>query len=233
MVTHLNIVVVEDNDDLRDAIVDVMGSMGHRVLGVSCAEALNDENAQAMIDLLVVDLNLPGEDGVSLARRLRNAQPGLRVLMMTARGSVRDKVEGYDAGADIYLTKPVSIEELTAAVKSLERRLRAPLQQSDDAMALLVSVAELNAKGPRGSIELSAVEAAMLSALARAPGHRLAYWQLLEIMTPRDASISQANLAVRLTRLRKKLAAIGFERTTLQVVRQEGCYQLCVPVRIL
>ena len=233
MVTNLNIVVVEDNDDLRDAIVDVMGSMGHRVLGVSCAEALNDENAQAMIDLLVVDLNLPGEDGLSLARRLRNAQPGLRVLMMTARGSVRDKVEGYDAGADIYLTKPVSIEELTAAVKSLERRLRAPLQQSDDAMALLVSVAELNAKGPRGSIELSAVEAALLSALARAPGHRLAYWQLLEIMTPRDAGISQANLAVRLTRLRKKLAVIGFERTTLQVVRQEGCYQLCVPVRIL
>lgn len=233
MVTHLNVVVVEDNDDLRDAIVEVMQSMGHRVLGVSCSEALNDENAQVMIDLLVVDLNLPGEDGLSLARRLRHAQPGLCVLMMTARGSVRDKVEGYDAGADIYLTKPVSIEELTAAVKSLERRLRAPLQQSDDAMALLVSVAGLNAKGPHGSIELSAVEAALLSALARAPGHRLAYWQLLEIMTPRDASISQANLAVRLTRLRKKLAAIGFERTTLQVVRQEGCYQLCVPVRIL
>lgn len=164
--------VVEDNDDLRDAIVEVMQSMGHRVLGVFRAEALNDENAQAMIDLLVVDLNLPGEDGLSLARRLRNAQPGLCVLMMTTRGSVRgsvrDKVEGYDAGADIDLTKPVSIEELTAAVKSLERRLRASLQQSGDAMALLVSVSELSAKGPRGSTELSAVEAALLSALARA-----------------------------------------------------------------
>jgi len=121
---HLNIVVVEDNEDLREAIVDVLAALGHRVLGLSCAEELGDEGAQAMIDLLVVDLNLPGEDGVSLSRRLRSTQPGLCILMMTARDTVRDKVAGYEAGADIYLTKPVSIEELSAAVQSLGRRLR-------------------------------------------------------------------------------------------------------------
>ncbi len=125
MATHLNIVVVEDNDDLREAIVEVLSALGHRVLGLTCAEELGDEGAQAVIDLLVVDLNLPGEDGVSLTRRLRQIQPGLRILMMTARDTVRDKVSGYEAGADMYLTKPVSIEELTAAVQSLEQGLNA------------------------------------------------------------------------------------------------------------
>ena len=125
MATHLNIVVVEDNDDLREAIVEVLSALGHRVLGLTCAEELGDEGAQAVIDLLVVDLNLPGEDGVSLTRRLRQIHPGLRILMMTARDTVRDKVSGYEAGADMYLTKPVSIEELTAAVQSLEQGLNA------------------------------------------------------------------------------------------------------------
>jgi len=136
--TPLNIVVVEDNDDLREAIVGVLSAQGHRVLGLSCAEELGDEGAQAVIDLLVVDLNLPGEDGVSLTRRLRQTQPGLCILMMTARDSVRDKVSGYEAGADMYLTKPVSIEELTAAVKSLDRRLNTTLAPPDNQAVLTV-----------------------------------------------------------------------------------------------
>ena len=138
MATHLNIVVVEDNHDLREAIVEVLTAQGHRVLGLSCSEELGDEGAQAVIDLLVVDLNLPGEDGVSLTRRLRATQPGLYILVMTARDTVRDKVSGYEAGADMYLTKPVSIEELTAAVKSLDRRLNATPAPSDNQAVLTV-----------------------------------------------------------------------------------------------
>jgi DNA-binding response OmpR family regulator len=136
--TPLNIVVVEDNHDLREAIVEVLTAQGHRVLGLSCAEELGDEGAQAVIDLLVVDLNLPGEDGVSLTRRLRATQPGLCILMMTARDSVRDKVSGYEAGADMYLTKPVSIEELTAAVTSVDRRLNATPAPPDNQAILTV-----------------------------------------------------------------------------------------------
>ena len=232
MAAHLNIVVVEDNDDLREAIVEVLTALGHRVLGLSCAEELGDEGAQSMIDLLVVDLNLPGEDGVSLSRRLRRTQPGLCILMMTARDAVHDKVAGYEAGADIYLTKPVSIEELSAAVQSLGRRLRADRTKLDSQETLAVQVAELRAQGPGGPVELGAVEMALLTALARAPGQRLAYWQLLEIMTPGMEGASLPNLAVRMTRLRKKLCDIGFKGQTLQVIRHEG-YQLCLPVQLL
>ena len=232
MATHLNIVVVEDNDDLREAIVEVLTAQGHRVLGLSCAEELGDEGAKAMINLLVVALNLPGEDGVSLARRLRATQPGLCILMMTARDTVRDKVSGYEAGADIYLTKPVSIEELTAAVNALDRRLNAFPTPPDNQATLTVQVAQLKAQGPTGSVELAEVEVALLCALARAPDRRLAYWQLLEIMMTDVERASQANLAVRMTRLRKKLCEVGFDGNTLQVIRHEG-YQLRVSVQLV
>ena len=232
MAAHLNIVVIEDNTDLREAIVEVLAALGHQVLGLSCAEQLGDEGARAMIDLLVVDLNLPGEDGISLSRRLRSTQPGLYIVMMTARHAVSDKVAGYEAGADIYLTKPVSIEELEAAVKSLGRRLQEQKTPPDSQSVLSVRVAGLKAQGPGGSIELSATEVALLCALARAPGRHLAYWQLLEVMATDLERASQANLAVKMTRLRKKLSDIGFEGPTLQVIRHEG-YQLCLPVHLL
>lgn len=232
MVAPLNIVVIEDNEDLREAIAEVLSNLGHRVVALSCAEELGDEGAQAKIDLLVVDLNLPGEDGVSLSRRLRSIQSGLRILMVTARDTVRDKVSGYDAGADIYLTKPVSIEELSAAVRSLERRHWAQANQSANQPVLFVQVSGLQAYGPGGPVELSTIEVALLSALARAPDQRLAYWQLLEIMMTDLERASQANLAVRMTRLRKKISDAGFDGPILQVIRHEG-YQLRVPVHLL
>jgi len=228
----LNIVVVEDNEDLREAIVEVLSALGHRVLGLSCAEELGDEGALARMDLLVVDLNLPGEDGVNLSRRLRRIQPGLCILMLTARDTIRDKVSGYEAGADIYLTKPLSVEELRAAVQSLERRLQVQHQAPDHQSVLRLQVAGLQAHGPAGSVELTTIEVSLLSALARAPDQRLAYWQLLEITMTDMERASQANLAVRMTRLRKKLSDTGFDGPTLPVIRHEG-YQLRVPVQLL
>lgn len=233
MATGLNILVVEDNDDLRDSIVAVLGAMGHSTRGASCAESLSDEGATHPIDLLVVDLNLPGEDGLSLARRLRGVQPSLSILMLTARSSTSDKVNGYEAGADIYLTKPVSIEELSAAVRSIERRFLLQIPHSLDQAGIKLDIAGLRIHGPDKSVALSAVEVALLSALARAPGRRLAYWQLLEIMVPEMQVATHAVLAVRMTRLRKKLAETGIGGTTIQAVRQEGCYQLCIAVRLI
>lgn len=231
MATGLSVVVVEDNQDLREAIVEVLTGLGHQVIGLSCAEDLSDEGAPPMIDLLVVDLNLPAEDGISLARRLRDAQPELCILILTARSTVHDKVSGYEAGADLYLTKPVSVEELSAAVKSLERRLGAHRPSPKDNAVLSLQIAEQRAHGPAGSIDLSAFEVALLSALARAPDQRLAHWQLLQLSTSDTQTASLSNLAVKMTRLRKKLSDIGFDGAFLQVIRNEG-YQLRLPVRL-
>lgn len=229
---HLNIVVVEDHADLREALVEVLSDRGHQVQGLSCAEELGGEVAQDPVDLLVVDLNLPGEDGVSLSRRMRQAQPTLSIIMITARSTVRDRVAGYEAGADNYLIKPVSVEEVCAAIASIERRVGSQQAPPAGQKMLSIHVAGLLAQGPSRNVELSAVEVALLSALARAPGQRLAYWQLLEVKTGDLERASLANLAVRMTRLRKKLASIGFAGPTLQVIRDEG-YRLLLPVQLI
>ena len=226
----MNIVVVEDNDDLRETVVELLQAQGHRVQGLRCAEDLGDEGGRTTIDLLLVDLNLPGEDGLSLALRMRRAQPSLRILMMTARHLITDKVRGYASGADIYLTKPINLEELTAAVMALARQLN-PAQASTGPR-LEVLTFSLRALGPNGAVALNASELMVLRALVRSPDQRLAHWQLLEIMALSATDANQAKLAVRMSRLRKKLDSLGFSGPTLQVIRQEG-YQLCLPVQLL
>lgn len=227
----MNIVVVEDNDNLRGAVVDLLREQGHRVRGLVCAEELDDAAGQAAIDLLVVDLNLPGEDGLSLTRRMRRAQPGLRVLMMTSRRELRDKVQGYESGADIYLTKPMSLEELNAAVLALGRQLNPGQGSSPAGPVLELQVGLLQAQGPAGTVKLNADEMAMLCALVRAGDQRLGHWQLLDVMA---LSVSDANLGklrLRMMRLRNKLAPLGFSGPIVQALRGDG-YQLCLQAEL-
>jgi len=227
----MNIVVVEDNDNLREAVVDLLLQQGHSVRGLCCAEDLDDAAAQVAIDLLVVDLNLPGEDGLSLTRRLRRAQPGLRVLMMTARREVPDKVRGYELGADIYLTKPMSLEELNAAVLALGRQLKPGQSGVPTGPVLILRVSVLQAQGPAGTVKLNANEVSLLCALARAADQRLGHWQLLEAMA---LNVSEANLdklRLRMMRLRNKLLGLGFEGSILEARRGDG-YQLCLPTEL-
>jgi DNA-binding response OmpR family regulator len=227
----MNIVVVEDNDNLRGAVVDLLREQGHQVRGLDCAEALDDAAGHAAIDLLVVDLNLPGEDGLSLTRRLRRAQPALRVLMMTSRRELPDKVHGYESGADIYLTKPMRLEELTAAVLALGRQVELAHGRSDTGPVLALQAARLQAQGPAGIARLNADELAMLSALARATDQRLGHWQLLELMALSVSDAHLGKLRLRMMRLRNKLAALGFSGPILQAVRGDG-YQLCLPTEL-
>jgi DNA-binding response OmpR family regulator len=119
----VRIIVVEDHDDLREATVDALARMGHGVRGLARAELLDGEFPTFRPHLLVLDLNLPGEDGISLARRFRRSHPGIGIVMVTARNQTEQKIDGYDSGADIYLTKPVSIDEVAAAIHALSRRI--------------------------------------------------------------------------------------------------------------
>ena len=130
MSTHLSIVIVEDNDDLRELTADALRAQGHQVCALPCAEAVDDALSAAPADVFLIDLNLPGEDGLSLARRIRNAQPLVGIIIISARAELTDKVVGYDSGADVYLPKPVPLEELSAALKSFARRRQAPARRA-------------------------------------------------------------------------------------------------------
>lgn len=225
--------VVEDNDDLRESLVELLVAQGHRTVGFRCAEDLFELHHGLTFDLMVLDLNLPGEDGLSLARRLKRVQPRLRVLMMTTRALLSDRVLGYESGADLYLPKPVAEDELVAAVAALARQVAAEggARLTDQDVPLRLGARALELHGPRAKAIVNPREMALLAAFAAAPGQRLEHWQLIEVLGMVTDGAAKSSLAVTITRLRAKLVQVGCESASLKALRAEG-YQLCVPLQI-
>lgn len=129
----MKILVIEDHDALREVTIAALQQKGHVVRGIPCAEMLNDELQKGMPHILVLDLNLPGENGISLAQRVRAEHPGIGIIMVTARKGEDDRVTGYESGADIYLTKPTSLDELASAITALSRRMTTWAEESSQA----------------------------------------------------------------------------------------------------
>lgn len=225
----LNIMVVEDHDALREITMDALRSEGHHVLGVDSAESLIEQWGEVPIDLLVLDINLPGENGISLARRIRNIQPGIGIVMVTARNRVEEKTEGYDGGADLYLTKPTSFEELNAAVCALGRRLHMTRQHD---ISLKLDAQRLMLLGIQASVGLTVSETTLLTGLARAPGQRMETWQLIQLLQKDLDRYNKATFEVQIVRLRKKLTQASGESSGIKSIRGVG-YQLTLPIALV
>jgi DNA-binding response OmpR family regulator len=225
----LRIVVVEDYEALREAICDALSQDGHKVVGVSMAEEVDDEPTGFVSDLYIIDINLPGEDGFSLAQRIRRSQPDVGIVIVSARSSVDDRIGGYRSGANIYLTKPLSLEELRAVVDGIVQRLLS--SESPRACLVRLSPLKMLVTGPSGSARLTQPEVLLLAALSRAPQRDLEHWQVAAHLGSGE-EISKENLEVKLGRLRKKLVACGVEAPAIQAIRGIG-YRLTIPIEIL
>ena len=221
----LNIAIVEDNTSLRESLVDLLSADGRQVTGFEDAESFWAKTTLGPQDIVILDLNLPGVDGLGVAKRLRASNPSVGIIMLTARGEPDDRRFGYESGADIYLAKPSSAAELTSSVEALARRLNLakPVPQ-----ALMLYTSKLTLAGPTGQAQLSASEAELLAEFLRAPDNRLDF-QTISAIATRDNDLSKAAIEVRIVRLRKKLKDAGAEGQPLQAIRHRG-YQLSVPV---
>ena len=229
MDARLNIVVVEDNDELRDATVDALRIEGHHVLGLNCAEALPEKASWRRIDLLLADLNLPGEDGLALTKRVRAMQPDIGIIMVTARSLSSDKRRGYDSGADIYITKPVSLEELSAAIQSLSRRLK---PQAAPLVGLTLDMDRHILRGPdQTDVQLTSHESALLAAFSRAAECRLETWQLIAILEKDGADDPKAAVEILIARLRKKLLQAHCAALAIKSIRNWG-YQMSAQLQL-
>ncbi len=229
MTSPMTVMVVEDHDALRHATLNILRQAGFEAVGVSCAEDVDDLHEARLYDAYVIDLNLPTEDGLSLAMRLRKAHSKINIVMTTARTQVNDRIKGYEAGATIYMPKPVDPHELVAALRSLilQSRLSNTIEhglQVDPRQQLLA--------GPTGRCKLAASEIRVLLALAQAREQTLERWQLMVQLSPDGEDISNDNLQNRLSQLRKKISQCGAEGESIKALRGVG-YRLCVPLVVV
>jgi DNA-binding response OmpR family regulator len=215
----LSVLVVEDNDDLRETLLGLIADCGFQALGVPAAEDV-DDNPGTMADIYIVDLNLPGEDGISLARRLRAAQPEAAIIMTTVRTGLDQRIAGYGSGADIYLPKPVAPVELIACLEALARRL---MVRRPATLVLTITTHQLSGYG--ACVLLQPGESNALAALARAPQRTLERWQLEQLFGIDVEGPSRAVLDVRISRLRRKLQDVGADANILKAIPGLG-YQL-------
>jgi len=224
----MHVVVVEDHLDLRQVFLDALIQEGMDASAVSCAEELDERMSEGHIDLIVLDVNLPGESGFDIAKRVRAADPNINIIMLSARTSEQDRIRGYESGADFYLCKPVSAAELSAAVKAIKRRLNFNQSRCTE---LVLSVFGMCLTSDAGVIHLSKADVAFLRALALATDHRLPYWRLYEVTERSSNEQAKSQLELQVFRLRKKLAEIGISENLIKSMRSEG-YQLTQPIRI-
>lgn len=227
MDSNLKIAIVEDNADLRALLMRGLSSAGYFVRGAESAEQLEEIFSLDSFNVLIADVNLPGESGFDIAARYKRQNAYLTVVMLTARASESDKVMGYESGADLYLTKPVSNTELLAVIGSIARRVSA----QSAAPEILLNLKSLTLAGPLKTVDLSKQEAAMIKVLSESPSFNLPYYRLLEIYSDDLDDAAKGGLEVRITRLRKKFVEAGVKKS-FRALRGNG-YQLLANVQIV
>lgn len=223
-VQPLKILILEDNDDLREGWLIFFQSQGHSARGITLAEELLDASASFNPDVYVIDLNLPDADGLDVVKRLRAVHPNIPLVITTARTHIGDKVLGYDSGADIYFTKPIDPQELLAGISALAKR-RNTAANAESTLYLQLERHQL--RGPVSSVDLTPSETNLLAAFVRAAGQPLARWQLGEMLGAVDDLPTDAMLEMRIARLRKRLTAAGAEAPAIKAVHKKGYVLSC------
>jgi len=231
-----HVLVVDDDAEIRSLLGEYLEKNGCKATVVADGKGMRAALARAKVDLIVLDLMLPGEDGLALCRKLR-AESDTPVIMLTARGEETDRIVGLEIGADDYLAKPFSPRELLARIKSVLRRYRSLPRnlRAEDARGFafagwrLDGVARhlLSAEGV--VTPLSGAEYRLLRIFLEHAGHVLSRDQLMMLMHGREAEPFDRSIDNQVSRLRHRLGDDPAEPRIIKTVRGEG-YVLAVPV---
>ena len=236
-----HIVIVDDDSVLRNRLKKFLEKEGFRATAVGDGAALRDLVADDPPALVLMDLQLPGEDGLSLTRYLRE-RTGIPVLILTGRGGTIDRVVGLEMGADDYLAKPFSLRELLARIKVILRRTaprpaepgtaepRAPadcLRFGD--WEIDFTAIELR-KADGEPVHLTSAEFRLLEALVRNPGRTLSRDRLIEAMADRSWEPNDRSVDLHISHLRKKIEKDGRNPSLIKTVRGFGYVFAGAPV---
>ena len=233
-----HVLVVDDDAEIRNLLREYLEKNGYRVTAVADGKGMWAVLELVRADLVVLDLMLPGDDGLTLCRNLR-ARSAMPVIMLTARGEETDRIVGLEMGADDYLAKPFNPRELLARIKSVLRRSRTLPDnlQSETASRIrfaghVLDLESRNLVSPGGVVvALSGTEFRLLRIFLAHPNRVLNRDQLIDLMLSRDASPFDRSIDVQVSRLRHRLGEDAKEPAIIKTVRSEG-YVLSVPVEV-
>jgi two-component system, OmpR family, response regulator len=223
-----HILIVDDDAEIRELLCEYLRKNGYRASAVGDGKGMWAALERGRVDLIVLDLMLPGDDGLVLCRTLR-AQSDVPVIMLTARGEDTDRIVGLEMGADDYLPKPFNPRELIARIKVVLRRTRGlPVGRSPEPQRLRFAGwgLDLTARhlvSPQGVVvPLSGAEYRLLRVFLDHPNRVLSRDQLLDFTQGREATPFDRSIDVQVSRLRRHLKDDAREATILKTVRGEG-----------
>jgi len=231
-----HVLVVDDDPSIRELVTDYLGENELRVSAVADGKAMQAVLADQVVDLIVLDLKLRGEDGMALARKLRDDSE-IPIVMLTGRSEEADRVMGLELGADDYLTKPFSPRELLARIRTVLRRRRAEIRQGKpdgvrayrfEGWELNLNTRKLTARDGR-SVALSNGEFSLLVVLLGAPSRILSRDQLLDLSRLHNDEVYNRSIDVQIMRLRRKIEPDPAKPRYIRTERGAG-YQFGVPV---
>jgi two-component system OmpR family response regulator len=232
-----HILIVDDHREIRDLVSRALVREGFRVSQAGDGKAMRKMLADARIDLILLDLMLPGESGLSLCRDIR-AHSNVPIIMVTAKGEEVDRVIGLELGADDYVPKPFGTRELIARINSVLRRTQRSVQEPEtknprrryrfDRWVLHADTRELQ-RDDGVAVSLSTGEFDLLMALVERPQRVLSREQLLDLARGRAASAFDRSIDTQVSRLRKKLEADPSDPRIIQTVWGGG-YMLAAKV---
>lgn len=207
-----HIIVVDDHQEIRELVARYLGSHGYRVTAAENATAFRRLLDRSAPDLVVLDIMMPGDDGLTLCRELRATTP-LPIIFLTAAAEDTDRIVGLEMGADDYLVKPFNPRELLARVKAVLRRTRSVPTQRGTLQAekvtfddKLLHVSRREVTGPDGvAIPLSTAEFRLLCVFLERPGMVLSRDQLLDLTSGKAADVWDRSIDNQVSRLRRKI----------------------------
>ena len=215
----MRILLVEDDAPLAEALSQLIGQTGHALDAVGDGDSAEALIAAEAFDLVILDLNLPGMDGLSVLRAMRARGNPAAVMILTARGALEDRVRGLDLGADDYMVKPFDVAEFEARIRSLLRRRAG---QGATALTLGPVTLDLDARTFTAdglALDLPARERALLELFFRRAGRLVGREAIVQSLTAMDDHLSDNAIEQYVSRLRRRLAPHGL---TLRTVRGLG-----------
>ena len=227
MTREATLLIVDDEAEVREVLVEYFAAQGYAALGAENAAAARASAAARGVDLALVDVHMPGEDGLSLARHLRERYAGIAIVMLTSASAVVDRVVGLEMGADDYVAKPFDPRELLARVKSVLRRT-SPAGRGDLGAGrvrmgrCVLDLAAHRLTDMEGKeVAVSPLEFDLLKALAEHPNRTLSRERILNL-SRRDWEPFDRSVDLRVMRVRRKIEPDPAHPRYIRTIRNEG-----------